>query len=81
MDQRKTAAELPHEPKMQGQLRLSTVQANMAPVGQVKPKTTPPHPGNREGNFAGIAAAKPPSLTKYYRDFTQSLVPGRGERT
>ena len=78
MDSKKTAAA---EPKMQGQLRLSATQANMAPVGQVKPKSTPARPGSRAGNFTGIPAAKPPSLTKYYRDFTKSLTPGRGIRT
>jgi hypothetical protein len=69
-------------PKVTGQLRLSATAANATPVGQLKPKTTPPHPGSREGNFPGIAAAKPPSLTGFYRDSLDSMsAPTRGTRT
>ena len=78
----KTAtAGVPATPKMSGQLRLSTTQASMAPIGQLKPKTTTPKPGPSQGTFRGIPTAKPPSLSKYYRDATQSMVPGRGART
>jgi hypothetical protein len=72
----------PAPPKVTGALRLSSVAANATPIGQLKPKTTPPHPGNRRGNFPGIPTAKPPSLTGYYRDTLDSMdAPSRGTRT
>ena len=73
---------MPSQPKVTGALRLSSIAANATPIGQLKPKTTPPHPGNRRGNFPGIATAKPPSLTGYYRDTLDSMdAPSRGTRT
>jgi hypothetical protein len=78
---KEAAAGVPAQPKVTGQLRLSTTEATMSPVSHLKPKTTPPKPGAPMGTFAGIATAKPPSLTKYYRDATQSMVPGRGVRS
>lgn len=73
---------MPSQPKVTGSLRLSSIAANATPIGQLKPKTTPAHPGNRRGNFPGIPAAKPPSLTGFYRDTLDSMdAPSRGTRT